>query len=214
MKLSLRHEDGIAILDISGAVSEHELSVLKAGLTKLLQAGKNRIVLHFVDADQLVGEVLREIAILDLFARELSGRIIIAAENDVLKQSIKSFAKPPSIPVLASAAKAIEYFKLNDPTQEESEESLESLKEQLKEKDKAIKALEEQLRLVDKSQITTLRAENAEMKKRVSLLEKQVDDMVKERRDPMDVDGLLEKNLVLEETVKRLSAQAGAAKGK
>ena len=60
------------------------IAVLKAGLTKLLQNGKNRIIVHLFDCESLSSDVIRELAILDVFARELSGKIVLVSNVPTL----------------------------------------------------------------------------------------------------------------------------------
>jgi anti-anti-sigma regulatory factor len=205
MKLALRQEEAVAILEVSGTIDAKNFAILKAGITKLLRDGKNRIILSLVDATQLEGEVLRELAIIDVFARELSGKIILASSNAELKESVRMFAKPPVVPILASVALALDYFKKSQPNAEE-EEDVGSLKTLLSEKEKAIEALEARIKLQDPREVKELRSANAELKGKITLLEEQVNLLTKEKRKPMDEEGFLEKILTLEDTVKKLSS--------
>lgn len=205
MKLNLRHEDSVAILEVSGAVDGHNLNVLKAGITKLLQDGKNRIVLYMLDATELQGDVIRDLAIIDVYARELAGKIILVSPSKELKESVKLFAKPPVVPILSSLEQALDFFKKAGP-QEEDEEESGALKAQLEAKNKEIESLEARLKRLDPSEIQNLRALNAQLKTKVTFLEEQIEQVLKERRNPSDTEGFLEKISALEESVKRLSA--------
>ncbi len=207
MKLALRQEDGCSVLQIQGDIDIHNFAVLKAGLSKLLQNGKNRIVLHMQHSGDLSAEVIRELAILDVFARELSGKLVIASDSPDLKVKVLGFAKPPIVGILPSVAKAVEYLKdLNAPSNEESGESVPELKAQLFAKTKEVAALEAQLKQVDASEVRNLRGENAELKGKVALLEGQVGELSAKRRQPADAEGFLEKLEAMEETVRKLSA--------
>jgi len=205
MKLNLRHEDSVAILEVSGAVDSHNLNVLKAGITKLLQDGKNRIVLYMLDATELQGDVIRDLAIIDVYARELAGKIILVSPSKELKESVKLFAKPPVVPILSSLEQALDFFKKAGPQGEDEEESGE-LKVQLEAKIKEIQSLEARLKRLDPSEIQNLRALNAQLKTKVTFLEEQIEQVLKERRNPSDAEGFLEKITALEESVKRLAA--------
>lgn len=207
MKINLRQEDSIAILEISGAVDTHNFQVLKAGVTKLLRDGRNRIILSFTDATDLESDVLRELAIIDVFARELSGKIVLAAASEELKESVRIFAKPPVIPILSSIELALDFFRKAAPQAEEDGDS-ESLKIAVAAKDKEIAALQARLKQLDPQETKQLRAANAELKAKVSLLEQQVEDLTKEKRNPIDAEGFLEKISALEDTVKRMSGKA------
>jgi anti-anti-sigma factor len=207
MKVSLRHEDSIAILEVSGEVDPHNFEVLKAGLTKLLRDGKNRIILNLNDASELESDVLRELAILDVFARELSGKIVLAADSEELREGVKIFAKPPVIPIVSSVAIALDYFKKSGP-QEEEEADPEALRVALEGKNQEIEALKARLKQLDPKELNELRAQNAGLKSKVTLLEAQAEDLMKERRKPVDAEGFLEKIAALEESLLRMQGKA------
>ncbi len=205
MKVNLRQEESVSILEVSGPLDHHNFQVLKAGITKLLRSGKNRIVLSLIDATALESDTLREIAIIDVYARELAGKIVLASGSEELKESVKLFAKPPVIPILSSVELAIDYFKKAEPLAEE-EEDVGALKAKLEAKAKEVEALEARLKLQDPKEMNELRSANAELKAKISLLEGQVDQMVKEKRQPVDAEGFLEKVATMEDMIKRLSA--------
>lgn len=204
MKLTLRQVDSVSILEASGPVDAHGFQVLKAGVTKLLKDGKNRIVLSLVDATTLQGDVIRELAIIDVYARELAGKIILASSNLELKESVKQFSRPPIIPILSSTEQALEYFRQSVPEAEDEEETS-SLRKQLEAKTKEIESLNTRLKQLDPREVSSLRASNAELKAKVTMLQDQVDQLLKEKRSPSDVEGFLEKIVALEDSVKRLS---------
>jgi anti-anti-sigma regulatory factor len=210
MKLALRQVDGVSILDVSGPVDLASFQVLKAGISKLMRDGKNRIVLQITDADQIPSEVMRELAIVDLFARELSGKIILASANEKLKENVRAFAKPPVIPILSTVELCLEYFK-NLTDEEEGGESSAEQKKALDAKEKEITALNARLKQLDPAEIQKVRSEKAELQMKVTLLESQVAEFIKHQRDPGDVAGFLEKITFLEDNVKKLGAASGEA---
>ena len=211
MKLALRQEEGLSVLEVSGGVDAHNFQILKAGISKLLREGKNRIILHFTEADQLSGEVIRELAIIDVFARELSGKIVLSSPNKLLKESVRSFAKPPVIPILSTVELALEYFRRLITEEEEGGEGNAELRKTIEEKDKQISALEARVKQLDPKEIQKARSEKAELQQKVTLLESQVEELLKRQRDPADAEGFLEKINFLEDSIKKLS-EAGAKK--
>ncbi|MGZ3694818.1 MAG: STAS domain-containing protein [Bdellovibrionota bacterium] len=216
MKLSLRQEDGVSILEVAGAVDLQNFQILKAGISKLLRDGKNRIVLKVNDADQIPSDVLRELAIVDVFARELSGKIVLASENEKLKESVRAFAKPPVIPILSTVALCLEYFKTLANDEEEGGATSAEIKKALEGKDREIAALEARIKLLDPKELQKVQAQRAELQTKVTLLEGQVAEFMKAQRDPGDVAGFLEKITFLEDNVKKLagaSAEAAPKKG-
>jgi anti-anti-sigma regulatory factor len=204
MKLTLRQDESVAILEVAGAIDSHNFLVLKAGVTKLLKDGKNRIVLSLLDATELQGDVIRELAIIDVFARELSGKIIIASTSKELKENVKQFSQPPIIPILSSLEQALDFFRRAQSAAED-EEDVASVRKRLEAKTLEAESLAARLKQLDPKEVSDLRASNAELKGQLQLLQEQVDQLLREKRIPGDVEGFLEKIDALEATVKRLS---------
>lgn len=205
MKLSLGQQDGVAILEVKGAVDIHNFQVLKAGLSKLLRDGRNRIILNLEECENLDNDVLREIAILDVFARELSGHIVISSSNEAVKQAVLNFSKPPVIPFLATIQLAVEYFQKQKPDTEESLEDAAILKNKLEAKEKEVEALLAKVKTLDPGELQKVRAMSVEAQSRADMLQTQLDALLLERRKPVDAAGFLAKIEALEETVKKLS---------
>ncbi len=59
MKLTLADQEGVTVLTGTGEITEHDIQVLRAGLTKLFKSGKNRVVVDIPEADKLPPEILR-----------------------------------------------------------------------------------------------------------------------------------------------------------
>lgn len=211
MKLSLGQQDGIAVLEVKGAIDIRNFQVLKAGLSKLLRDGRNRIILSLEECDNLDSDVIREIAILNVFARELAGQIMIASSNEALKGSVLNFSKPPVIPILGSVAQGVEFFQKQKPDVEESEDAVE-LRKKLEAKEKEVEALQAKIKLLDPGEVQKARALAAEANARADMLEEQLEKLLESRKQPVDASGFLAKIEALEETVKKLSVPAAGAK--
>ncbi|MGZ3651170.1 MAG: STAS domain-containing protein [Bdellovibrionota bacterium] len=213
MKIALRQENHCSVLDIQGDIDIHNFAVLKAGLSKLFASGKNRIVLNIVDGENLSSDVIRELAILDVFARELSGKLVLVSEKADLKQKVTSFAKPPVVAILPTVAKAVEYLQDLDVLEgDEAGESTTELAAQLEARTAEVAALKAQLSQANSADAQNLRQENATLKDKVALLESQVGELAAKRRQPVDAEGFLEKYEALEETIRKLSGEKTAAK--
>ncbi|HEY8280513.1 MAG TPA: hypothetical protein VIH99_12865 [Bdellovibrionota bacterium] len=213
MKLALRQEESCSVLEVQGNIDIHNFTVMKAGLSKLFQNGKNKIVVHIVDGKELSPEVIRELAILDVFARELSGKIVLASASEDLKSKVTSFAKPPVVAILPSVAKAVEYLK--DVAKMEGEVSGEAPAESspaTEAKDKEIAALQAQLKMADPSEANKLRQENAELKDKLGLLEGQLAEILGKKKQPVDASGFMEKIEALEESVRKMSGEKAVGK--
>jgi anti-anti-sigma regulatory factor len=115
MKLSLSEQAGVWILSGTGEISDHDIQVLKAGLTKLFNSGKNRIVIDLADAERIPPEMLREIARLDITARELSGRVVLSGINERLKEQIAQFAVPSVVECVESKEAAVAKLQEKGP---------------------------------------------------------------------------------------------------
>lgn len=219
MKLSLDSQDGVQILRVTESVDSHNFQVLKAGVTKILRDGKNRIILSLENVSGLESDVLREIAILDLLAKELSGTVVIAATSAELKQQIQNFSKPPVINMFPSEQLALEFFR-KKPTVADlgaataTEELPEQLKELVAKKDQEIEALKAKLKALDPKELQRLRGENVELKGRMKEMETTMQAWLEERRMPVAEEAYTQKILSLEETVKSLNAQMKAAEKK
>jgi hypothetical protein len=117
MKISLRTQDGVAVLTGAGEISSHDMEVLRAGILKTLKSGRNRIILELVDAEKLPQELFRELAQFDRLARELSGRIVLAGFNDRLRALVAQASPPPGIECFETTETALQTFhgKAADP---------------------------------------------------------------------------------------------------
>ena len=120
MKLQLRSDKNIEFLKVEGEITPRDVQVIRAGLTKVLGAGKNRIIVELMNAEQVPPEALREIAKLDLLARELSGRILLTGVNPGLRAQIAQFAHPPVIPCFESSEEAVRYLVEGEKKPEET----------------------------------------------------------------------------------------------
>jgi anti-anti-sigma regulatory factor len=114
MKIALSTVDGVSILTGGGEITTHDVDVLRAGLTKLLKSGRNRIILEFPEAERIPDSVLREMAKLDILARELSGRIVMLGANEQFRKRVLQFALPPVMECFDKREQALGYFKQKD----------------------------------------------------------------------------------------------------
>lgn len=110
MKIKLARELGAEILALEGPVSTAELDVLRAGITKLLRDGRNRVVVELSPDQDISAEAIRELARLDLLARELSGGILISGLTPRILQKVASFMNPQSLRAYATRAEALQVF--------------------------------------------------------------------------------------------------------
>ncbi|MDR3606139.1 MAG: hypothetical protein P4M08_02030 [Oligoflexia bacterium] len=167
MKLALSSEKNAEILSVTGPIVAHDVNVLRAGIQKILKTGKNKIVLELVQSESVPAEVLRTIASIDLIARELSGRIVLAGITPGLRTRIDAFAQPPTILCFETRAQAIEFLTAPPKPEVGPEES---------------KPAESELKL--QADFSNLRERVAELERRNKLLEEQVVRTTIARRAP------------------------------
>jgi hypothetical protein len=116
LKLKLRSEREVQVLSASEAIGAADIQILRAGISKLFKNGKNKIVLDVDHSMDLPLDVLREIAHLDILARELSGRIVLSGFGKEAKARIENLMKPPAIPSFESVQEAIQFFSPPAPS--------------------------------------------------------------------------------------------------
>ncbi len=110
MKLSLKAEKDVTILCVAGPVSPESFKVIKAGITKLLKEGKNKLVIELNQWSDVTNEVIQEISQLNSIAQELAGKIIISQADDGTKAKIKSFSTPHPLVTFDKTTDALQSF--------------------------------------------------------------------------------------------------------
>lgn len=101
------------ILSVTGPVVDLDAKILRAGITKILKTGKNKIVVEFSEPSapqELSANALREMAAFDVLARELSGRLVLGSVSPELRVKIEAFAKPPVVLCFGTRKEAIDFL--------------------------------------------------------------------------------------------------------
>ncbi|MCO5143443.1 MAG: hypothetical protein M9962_10180 [Oligoflexia bacterium] len=207
MKISLKTVEGISILEAVGEFDSKNFKILSAGIFKLMRDGKNKIVLDINDTKEIEKEVIRELASIDIRARELSGRIVIVVKKESLRNEIVSFAKPPIIPVYSKIEEAIGHFKGSTANEETTLSEKDRI---LAEKDSMIAALEAKLNALNPKEIVLLKGEISELKDQNKKLIQQLEALLLKGREPISDAALLEKVSTLESAIKEF--EKGASK--
>lgn len=115
MKLKLEALRDVSILQVAGPVTPENFAILKAGIKKLFSTGKNKIILELPDSGTFPTPVLRDLAVLNLLASELSGQIILASIAPLTRAKIEAFSKPPVVMCFSDRTKAMEFFYPKQP---------------------------------------------------------------------------------------------------
>ncbi len=204
MKLKLTSEDHIDILSASDAITEKDISILKAGITKLFQNGKNKIVFELPGGGQerLAPEVIRELGMLDNFARELAGRIVVVSSSSEILAGIQAFASPPLVLCYATRKEALAVFAAPPPLDTVPGQP-EALVDPLAPPLVAGLTKEDYLarELGDLGQI---RKQLADAERDNRLLQEQIVRQVTDRRAVVGTDALHEKIVALEQEIEKL----------
>ncbi len=202
MKLALRSERGVEILIGSESISSNDVRVLKAGISKIFRAGKNRIVLDLPESDSIPFDVLRELTELDLLARELSGRLVLSGLKSTARAQVSSFANPPPIECFASVEEAIQHFIKPGPgkaaggVEPAGAAPTTSVTPESK----------QQHRSAELGELGTLRREVAQLKDENEVLRKHLQFLLIERRRPKDEDSYRRTIENLQEQIEALIA--------
>jgi anti-anti-sigma regulatory factor len=214
VKLALTAEKSIPVLTVSDGITEHDVQVLRAGITQLFRSGKNKIILEVPNLDSMPGEVIRQLSSFDILARELSGRLVVAGVSQVLKTKIEVFAKPPVILTFENRAKAVEFFTAPPvPTV-----SLGPAGSAAASAGGAVASVGTLASSAISAEGEALRAEENSLKQRLKTLEKENKDLREQvvlatiaRRVPKDEAAYLQKIQTLEAKIEKLLAEAPVA---
>ncbi len=210
MKLKLSQEKKVTTLEVTEDITFQNVSVLKAGVVKLLQTGKNRIILNLSGVQAVPMDVIQEIIKLHLTATELGGEIVLVGKGDLVKQAIVSFAKPPPIRYFSTPNAAMEALvetgdaKLPKGTLASETELLKNEIKKLQTENESLRA---KLQGKKADDIKAIQKENAEIKKEMLRMEQEVTRLQKERKKPFDSASMQQRIDELEATLLQVQAQ-------
>jgi anti-anti-sigma regulatory factor len=200
MKLTLKAQGPVQVLRVEGPVSAHEGQVIRAGIVKLMRDGKDRIVIDFSAVEDLDEPTLKEIGHLNFAARELSGGLTLLVSNPKLRSKIETIANPKPLGCFESFESASDFFKTGVlPTANVS------LDDKMKAKDEEIQTLKQQLKEKEGGELASVKAEAATLKEEQARSLAQFEALVLERREPADVAAWKDKTAALEAKVIELS---------
>ena len=220
MKLKLEPFKDISILNISGELTADSIAIIKAGIKKLFKDGKNKIILEILDSDKVSPDVLREIALLNILASELSGQIVLANIDSATQAKIESFSKPPYVKSYKNRNDALQFFHPPEkdvpaataqPAQQATPSIAAAAVATPPKEDEAQKKFKSDIRKAELGDVGQLRKKLSDLEKENKELKQQLINLVIQRRDPPDLTSwqtkvaTLEKQL--EEAVTQLNAQ-------
>jgi anti-anti-sigma regulatory factor len=206
VKLSLGLTQGFTVLKVDAEVSAHDFQVLKAGITKLLGDGKDKIVLDLTPQQDMDEAMIRELGLLNFTARELSGEIVLIASAKGLLQKIESFANPKPISIYGKVEEGVEHLvRKGKVASELSGAPVGASPEEIQKLQAEITQLKGQLR--DKEgggELAQVKQQNAELAAQNRQLMEQVEAMFLKRVEPPNAASYQEKVTLLEDKVEEL----------
>jgi len=115
MQVKLSAQKGFSVISASGNIDDASAAILKAGLTKILRSGKNRMVVDLSAATQVSPLSFKEISALNRLARELQGEIVVLAPDAKLRAGFEEFNPAHDVKVLTDLTSALASLSAGAP---------------------------------------------------------------------------------------------------
>lgn len=216
MKLKLANEKNIAILDILEDVSPQNVAVLRAGIVKLLQSGRDKIIINFAEAKGLDVAIITEILKLHLLATELRGSITMVGRGDLVVQAARALPSPAGIrhyPTKEQALAALAEAQAAQPAPVENyavgDDANGKLKQKLAQLQAENKALKAKAGTINGEEIRKLRFENGVFSQQAVALEEHIQAIRREKRKPFTLANVDAKVRILEDALSALLKEEG-----
>lgn len=111
MKLKLTQQSDVTILDVLENIEPKSGPILHAGIKKIFQSGKNKIILNLTDTKMLSKPFIKEVMQFNSLA-ELSGQIVIVSKSEILTDLEKTEGAQP-LKFFASIEQAVMAFMMS-----------------------------------------------------------------------------------------------------
>lgn len=196
-------------------MTPENFAILRAGIKKQFQDGKNKIILEVPDAQSFSSEILRDIAQMNLIASELSGQIVLAGIDSPTRTRIEAFAKPPVVHCFETREKAIEFFH---PAEKAADTVTAAPAAPVSETpaapgapaEKTVDQFKEEIRAQEINTLGVLRKTISDLEAQNKELTTQLSNLVRMRRDPPDLASWQEKVALLEKQLEEAMTQVNA----
>jgi anti-anti-sigma regulatory factor len=196
VKFKLAESNGVNVLSIEGKLDVEGFKILKAGIIKLFKDGRNRILIDLGHTDGIDHDVVHDLALMNVTARELSGEIALGGLTPELCTMIKSVSKPPVISHFRTNEEAFAFFRQSTTAAEPAAPADVAKKEEEDKFARELKALKE---------------ENEMLKKEKETLQVQLKDLVIQRRNPPTEQAYKDKISILEKRISELTSNSAMA---
>ena len=183
MKLKLTMQQEVAILDVLEDIEPTSASVLQAGIRKLLQSGKNKVILNLIATTKLTKEFVAELVKFDAIAKEFSGHIVIASRT-MLSAELKSYTSiDEAIEVLTQLVRKAEPVIADEPdVAVDPKDPFGETRARLKKAEGRNSKLKARLQSLKLDEYEKFRFENSIISKQIEALDQQIAVLTKDRR--------------------------------
>jgi len=188
---------------VTGEITKHDIQVLKAGVANFFMRGKNEIIVELSGQTSLPPDVLRELAVLDIHARELSGRVVLAGVIPELKTQLETLAKPPIVSIFQTRDEAVKSFSVKK-TQPSKADASHPVSEAPPTSPTQGLETHEEIRKRELGDMGKLRRELAQIKEENAALRKQLEDRISARKLSFTEEGYIESIRGLQDRITQL----------
>ena len=210
MKLKLSSERDIAILDVLEEVSPENVAILRAGITKLLQSGKVKIVMNLSEAKNLKIDVVREVLKLGVLTAEQKGTLVLVGQGDAIQQAVRALGAASPVKVFLNREAAMAAFSQGAAGGSQAAAAATKarltaatgtnvdLKNQLNKLQAENTSLKEKLANRNIDEVRRLRFENGIFQQQLEAMDEQLKSMLKEPKRPFVMESVQTKIQQLE----------------
>ncbi len=214
MKLSLEKFKDLHILSASGPMTPENFAVLRAGIKKQFQGGKNKIILDIPEAKSFPSDILRDLAQMNLIASELSGQIVLTSIDPVTRLKIEAFAKPTVVRSFETKQQGIDFFyppeKKPEPIGVAPAAAAPTPTSPTSPAEKTVDQFKADIRTQEINTLGALRKTISDLEAQNKELISQLSKLVRNRRDPPDLSSWQEKTNLLEKQLEEAMTQVNA----
>lgn len=201
MQIKLEAKQDFHLLQVQGELDEKSAQVLRAGISKLLRTGKDKIALDLGGTAHLPDSFTQELVSLHAIARELGGEIVICL-NEPRGGKLRASLGTAQLIVVQNVAEATEQFAralaIKSPELSADAQKI------LQERDLKIASLERRVAALDPTQLRNLQSELENVRNENLVLKNQVLSLMEERRIPPDADAVKERIQGFEKLIQEL----------
>ncbi len=176
-------QQNVAVLDVLEDIEPNSGSVLNAGLRKLFQSGKNKIILNLIQTTKLNKEFVVELLKFDALAKELGGHIAITSKG-MLTSELKSYGSiDEAMTILTELGRQAEKVIADEPdVAVDPKDPFGETRARYKKAESRNGKLKAKLQSLKLDEYEKFRFENSIISKQIEALDQQIAVLTKDRR--------------------------------